>query len=104
MGLELEELELNGRGGWRAKLANNAVVQLGGGDEQSCCSARAVFARTLAQVAAQYQRRADALESADLRHVGGYALKLRGDHARLGWKQPRRAPVTPEAMRSRKEP
>ena len=36
------------------------------------------FARTLAQVAAQYQRRVDAWESADLRHVGGYALKLRG--------------------------
>ena len=78
MGLELEELELNGRGGWRAKLANNAVVQLGGGDEQELLQRTRRFARTLAQVAAQYQRRVDALESADLRHVGGYALKLRG--------------------------
>ena len=77
-GLELEELELNGRGGWRAKLANNAVVQLGGGDEQELLQRTRRFARTLAQVAAQYQRRVDALESADLRHVGGYALKLRG--------------------------
>jgi cell division protein FtsQ len=29
-------------------------------------------------VASQYGRRADALEAADLRHVGGYALRLRG--------------------------
>ncbi len=105
MGLELEELELNGRGGWRAKLANNAVVQLGGGDEQELLQRTRRFARTLAQVAAQYQRRVDALESADLRHVGGYALKLRGgDHHGWGGSNPRRAPVTPEAMRSRKEP
>jgi hypothetical protein len=44
MGLELDELELNGRGGWRAKLANNAVVQLGGGTtSKSCCNARAAL-------------------------------------------------------------
>ena len=77
-GWSWKELELNGRGGWRAKLANNAVVQLGGGDEQELLQRTRRFARTLAQVAAQYQRRVDALESADLRHVGGYALKLRG--------------------------
>ena len=34
--------------------------------------------RLAAQVAAQYQRRVESLESADLRHAGGYALKLRG--------------------------
>jgi cell division protein FtsQ len=54
------------------------VVQLGGGDEQELLQRTRRFARTLAQVVAQYQRRVDALESADLRHVGGYALKLRG--------------------------
>ena len=78
LGLEVEELELNGRGGWRAKLANNAVVQLGGGSEQELLQRTRRFARTLAQVAAQYQRRVESLESADLRHAGGYALKLRG--------------------------
>ena len=78
LGLELEELELNGRGGWRAKLPNNAVVQRGGGSEQELQQRTRRFARTLAQVAAQYQRRVESLESADLRHAGGYALKLRG--------------------------
>ena len=78
LGLEVEELELNGRGGWRAKLANNAAVQLGGGSEQELLQRTRRFARTLAQVAAQYQRRVESLESADLRHAGGYALKLRG--------------------------
>jgi cell division protein FtsQ len=78
LGLEMEELELNGRGGWRAKLANNAVVQLGGGTEQELVQRTRRFSRTLAQVAAQYQRRVESLESADLRHAGGYALKLRG--------------------------
>ncbi|MBF9264914.1 cell division protein FtsQ, partial [Acidovorax cattleyae] len=36
------------------------------------------FVRTVARVAAQYGRRPDALESADLRHPDGYALRLRG--------------------------
>ena len=34
--------------------------------------------RTLAQVAQQYRRSPEALESADLRHDGGYAVRLRG--------------------------
>ena len=78
LGLELEELELSSRGGWRARLANNAVVQLGGGSDAELVQRTKRFARTLAQVAGQYQRRVESLESADLRHVGGYALKLRG--------------------------
>jgi cell division protein FtsA len=36
------------------------------------------FVSTLTQVASQIRRRADALESADLRHGDGYALRLRG--------------------------
>jgi len=51
---------------------------LGGGTPQEVVERTQRFARTLTQVAAQYQRRADALESADLRHAGGYALRLRG--------------------------
>ena len=36
------------------------------------------FVRTLTQVAGKYGRRADALESADLRYEDGYALRLKG--------------------------
>lgn len=78
LGLEVETLELTGRGGWRATLDSDAVVELGGGTPQEVVQRTQRFTRTLAQVAAQYGRRVDALESADLRHTGGYALRLRG--------------------------
>jgi cell division protein FtsQ len=78
LGLEVQELELTGRGGWRARLDSDAVIQLGGGTPQEVALRTQRFARTLTQVAAQYGRRVDALESADLRHAGGYALRLRG--------------------------
>ncbi len=78
LGLEVEELELTGRGGWRAKLDSDAVIELGGGTPQEVVVRTQRFTRTLTQVAAQYGRRVDALESADLRHAGGYALRMRG--------------------------
>ena len=78
LGLEVQALELTGRGGWRATLDREAVVELGGGTPQEMVQRTQRFVRTLTQVAAQYGRRVDALESADLRHAGGYALRLRG--------------------------
>ena len=78
LGLDLEELELTGRGGWRARMDSDAVIELGGGSPQEVVQRTQRFTRTLTQVAAQYGRRVDALESADLRHAGGYALRLRG--------------------------
>jgi len=78
LGLEVDTLELTGRGGWRATLDSDAVVELGGGTPQEVVQRTQRFTRTLTQVAAQYGRRVDALESADLRHTGGYALRLRG--------------------------
>ncbi|HEY9223577.1 MAG TPA: cell division protein FtsQ/DivIB [Variovorax sp.] len=78
LGMAVDELVLTGRGGWRATLDSEAVLELGGGTPQEVVERTQRFARTLTQVAAQYQRRADALESADLRHAGGYALRLRG--------------------------
>ena len=78
LGMVLEQLELTGRGGWRATLDSDAVLELGGGTPQEVVQRTQRFLRTLTQVAAQYQRRVDALESADLRHAGGYALRLRG--------------------------
>ena len=78
LGAELDELELTGRGGWRVRLDSDAVIELGGGTPQEVVQRTQRFTRTLSQVAAQYGRRVDALESADLRHSGGYALRLRG--------------------------
>ena len=78
LALEVDVLELTGRGGWRATLDTQAVVELGGGTPAEIVQRTERFARTLTQVASQYGRRADALESADLRHDGGYALRLRG--------------------------
>lgn len=76
--LEIETLTLSGRGGWNVVLDSGAVVELGGGTNAQVLQRTQRFARTLTQVAAQHRRRADALESADLRHSGGYALRLRG--------------------------
>ena len=78
LGMKIETLTLSGRGGWNAVLGGGAVVELGGGASPEVVQRTQRFARTLTQVAAQHRRRADTLEFADLRHVGGYALRLRG--------------------------
>lgn len=78
LGVVVETLELKGRGGWRVTLDTDAVLELGGGTPQDVVQRTQRFARTLPQVAAQYGRRVDALELADLRHSGGYALRMRG--------------------------
>ena len=55
-----------------------SMQELGGGTTDEVLLRTQRFVRTLTQVAHHYGRRADALESADLRHSGGYALRLRG--------------------------
>ena len=76
--MKIDALDLSGRGGWRATLEGGAVLELGGGEPEQVLQRTQRFLRTLTQLAAQYQRRPDALESADLRHDGGYAVRLRG--------------------------
>ncbi|MGP1630313.1 MAG: cell division protein FtsQ/DivIB [Giesbergeria sp.] len=78
LGLELTGLTLSVRGGWRATLDGEAVVELGGGTPAEVKARTHQFTQTLTSVATQFGRRTDALESADLRHTGGYALRLRG--------------------------
>ncbi len=48
-------------------------MELGRGTTDEVLQRTQRFVRTLTQVAQHYGRRADALESADLRHSGGYA-------------------------------
>jgi len=76
--LGLDQLVLSGSGGWQAGLDNGATVELGRGTPAEVVPRAQRFTATLTQVASKYGRRADALESADLRHGEGYALRLRG--------------------------
>jgi cell division protein FtsQ len=76
--MELEQLELSGRGGWTARLDTGAVIELGRGSDDDVIARTTRFVRTLTQVTSRYNRRPDAVETADLRHADGYAMRLRG--------------------------
>ena len=54
------------------------IRELGRGSEAELQARTARFLKTLTQVTSRYQRRPDAVETADLRHADGYALRLRG--------------------------
>jgi cell division protein FtsQ len=68
-------LEMSGRGSWRVELDNDAVVELGRGDDDEVVQRTDRFARTVPEVTGRYERR---FVSADLRHHDGYAVRLRG--------------------------
>ena len=72
---ELTALTLSARGSWRVGLDKGATIELGRGSEDELLARTAQFVRTMPRVEAQYQR---PLESADLRHAGGFAVRLRG--------------------------
>jgi len=78
VGSVLETLELSARGGWHARLDSGAEIELGRGALAEVVPRVQRFVRTLRQVAAQYGRTVESVESADLRHGDGYALRLRG--------------------------
>lgn len=78
MDLSLEQLELSSRGSWRARLDTGAVIELGAGSLPEVQARTRRFLQTLTQVSARYGRKPEALESADLRHQDGFALRLRG--------------------------
>jgi cell division protein FtsQ len=76
--LGVERLALTSRGSWEVELDTGAVIELGRGTADEVSARTQRFLQTLTQVASRYGRRPDALVSADLRHVDGYALRLRG--------------------------
>jgi cell division protein FtsQ len=78
MDLALETLELTVHGGWRARLEEGAAIELGSGPVADVVARSQRFLKTLTQVTANYGRKPDALETADLRHEEGYAIRLRG--------------------------
>ena len=74
----IDQLELSGRGSWRARLDSGAVIELGAGSLPEVQDRTQAFLKTLTQVSARYGRKPEALETADLRHQDGYALRMRG--------------------------
>ncbi len=74
----LVDLALQARGNWRAELDSGAIIELGHGTPQELAARLRQFVATVKEVAARHQRGVDAVEAADLRHPGGYALRLRG--------------------------
>lgn len=76
--LPLEQLELSGRGSWRARLDGGAVIELGRGAPAEVAERLQRFLSTLTQVTSRFARAAGSVEYADLRHTNGYAVKLRG--------------------------
>lgn len=91
--LSIEELDLTGRGSWRAKLDTGAQIELGRGTEEEVVVRTQRFLGTMTQVTSRYGRTVTSLESADLRHQEGYAIRLRGVST-----------VLPEAQKAQKNP
>lgn len=77
----IERLDLSGRGSWRMTLESGAQIELGRGSDDEVLQRLSVFVRTAPRLIAQYQH---PLESADLRHADGYALRLHGVSTTLG--------------------
>jgi cell division protein FtsQ len=75
---KLERLSLSAHGGWRAQLDSGAAIELGHGTPVELTARVQRFVHTLTQVTSRYGRTAAAVESADLRHPDGYALRLAG--------------------------
>lgn len=76
--LEPEQLRLSGRGSWSLRLQAGAEIELGRGGPEQVAERTDRFLKTLTQVVSRYGRAANAVESADLRHENGYAIRLRG--------------------------
>jgi len=73
--LAVDRVQLSGRGSWRVELDTGAALELGRGSEEQLVARTERFVRTYTQVAARWHQ---PLEYADLRHEGGYAVRLRG--------------------------
>jgi cell division protein FtsQ len=78
MDMVLDQVEVTVHGGWRVRLETGALIELGGGAVAEVMARTQRFLKTLTQVTARYGRTPEALETADLRHQDGYAIRLRG--------------------------
>jgi cell division protein FtsQ len=71
----IETLAMTSRGSLRAELDSGAEIELGRGSDEEIVERTRRFVATVTQVTSRYQR---PIESADLRHNEGYAVKLKG--------------------------
>ena len=78
LNLNIEQLDMTPHGGWRVRLDTEGVIELGSGSTEQVLARTDRFLKTLTQVVARYSRTPEALETADLRHEDGYAIRLRG--------------------------
>jgi cell division protein FtsQ len=76
--MPIEQLELSGRGSWSLHVAPDASIELGRGGVEEVSARTDRFLKTLTQILTRYGRQQAAVESADLRHENGYAIRLRG--------------------------
>ena len=90
LGSEVTGLALSGRGSWKVELESGAAVELGRGTEEEVIERTARFVRTVPTVERKFHA---PLESADLRHAEGYAVKLKG----VSIAPDAKAPVLPAA-------
>jgi cell division protein FtsQ len=82
---ELTSLRLSGRGSWKVDLDDGATVELGRGTPDEVVERTTRFIRTVPQLLHKFKA---PLESADLRHAEGYAVKLKGLSVNADAKQP----------------
>jgi cell division protein FtsQ len=85
---EVTALRLSGRGSWKVDLDDGAAIELGRGTQDEVAERTTRFIRTLPQVLHKFNA---PLESADLRHAEGYAVKLKGLSVAADAKQPQQA-------------
>lgn len=78
LGMQVRQLQLLPRGHWQFELSNGGVIELGEEDQQTLLGRARRFAATVAEVVGRHHLSVDAIESADLRHNDGYALRLHG--------------------------
>ena len=75
LNVEVQRVQLSGRGSWRLELDSGATLELGRGSAADLQARTERFVRTVATVTTRWQA---PLEYADLRHTDGYAVRLRG--------------------------
>ena len=88
MEADVTALRLSGRGSWKVDLDDGAAIELGRGTPDEVVERTTRFIRTLPQVLHKFDA---PLESADLRHAEGYAVKLKGLSVNADAKQPQQA-------------
>jgi len=76
--LNIEQLERTARGGWRAKLESGTALELGSASAADMLARSEGFLKTMTEVTARYGRTPVQLQSVDLRHSDGYAIRLDG--------------------------